>query len=129
MTGIPYVGCGVKSSAVAMDKDLSKRLFRDAGIPTSQWRLVRAGEFDDATRVVDEIVDGFGLPVFVKPAELGSSVGVTRATTDAELKDGLEEAFRQRSGLLIWVKVHPWLDSLRSDPRYGEILKKMGLQA
>ena len=93
MTGIPYVGCGVKSSAMAMDKDIAKRLFRDAGIPTSRWSVVREPEFGDAPRVVEDIIDDLGLPVFVKPAELGSSVGVARAATEAELKDGIEAAF------------------------------------
>ncbi len=92
MTGTPYVGCGVKASAMAMDKDMAKRIFRDAGIPTAEWRVVRAGEFADASGVVAGILDDLGLPVFVKPAELGSSVGVTRAETEAELKDGIEIA-------------------------------------
>jgi D-alanine-D-alanine ligase len=93
MTGIPYVGCRVKSSAIAMDKDIAKRLLRDAGIPVARWMVVRSDEFDDAPRVVSELVSDLGLPVFVKPAELGSSVGVTRATSDAELKEGIERAF------------------------------------
>ena len=94
LTGIPYVGCGVKSSAMAMDKDIAKRLFRDAGIPSGRWCIVRVDEFYDAPQVLDDIVNDLGLPVFVKPAELGSSIGITMATTDADLKDGLEAAFQ-----------------------------------
>lgn len=93
MMGTPYVGCGVKSSAMAIDKDISKRIFREAGIPTNRFRIVRDDEVSAGPRIVDDIIDDLGLPVFIKPAELGSSVGVNRATTDAQLKDGLEEAF------------------------------------
>ena len=93
LAGIPYVGCGVKSSAIAMDKDIAKRLFRDAGLPVSDWCILRAAEFFDTPRVVDRIANKFGLPVFVKPAELGSSVGITRPTSSTELHDGIEAAF------------------------------------
>ena len=92
--GVPYVGCGVKASAMAMDKDFTKRLLRDAGLAVARWVVVRAGEFDDATAVVDDLVADLGLPVFVKPAELGSSIGVTKAATDAEIKDGIRLALR-----------------------------------
>ncbi|MFQ5555613.1 MAG: D-alanine--D-alanine ligase family protein [Acidimicrobiia bacterium] len=90
--GIPYVGCGVKASAVAMDKDFAKRMLRDAGIEVGRWRTVRTGDSEDAPRVVDDLIADLGLPVFVKPAELGSSVGVSKAATDAELKDGITRA-------------------------------------
>ncbi len=93
MAGTPYVGCGVASSAMAMDKDVAKRLFHQAGIPTGGWQVVRLEDFDDPGSVVDRIRSDLGLPVFVKPARLGSSVGITKAATDAELKDGLRRAF------------------------------------
>jgi D-alanine-D-alanine ligase len=92
MIGVPYVGCGVLSSAVAMEKDVAKRLFESAGIPTAQWEVVRRRDFDDPAAVVARIVGALGLPVFVKPAELGSSVGVSRAATESELKAGIEAA-------------------------------------
>ncbi len=91
--GVAYVGCGVKASAVAMDKDVAKRLLRDAGIGVTRWRALRTSDFDDAPRMVGDLVEDLGLPAFVKPAELGSSVGVTKAATDAELKDGILKAF------------------------------------
>jgi D-alanine-D-alanine ligase len=90
---IPYVGCGVAASAMAMDKDVAKRIFRQAGIPTSAWRVVRLEEFGDPGAVVAEIRADLGVPVFVKPARLGSSVGITKAATDAEAKDGIRRAF------------------------------------
>ncbi len=89
IAGIPYVGCHVTSSALAMEKDLTKRLAVQAGIPSARWRVVRSSDFDDPTQVADGIVDDLGLPVFVKPAELGSSVGITRCTTELELKEGI----------------------------------------
>ena len=92
MMGVPYVGSRVKSSALAMDKDFTKRLLRDAGIDVPRWRVVRAGEFDDAPRVVGDLVADLGAETFVKPAELGSSVGVVSAATEADLKDGIERA-------------------------------------
>ena len=90
--GIPYVGCGVLSSALAMDKDNAKRVIEAAGIATTPWMIVRSGDFFDPAATIEGIVDRLGLPLFVKPAELGSSVGVSRATTEAELKDGILEA-------------------------------------
>ncbi len=105
-TGVPYVGCGVKASAVAMDKDLAKRLLRDAGIGVSRWRAVRTGQFDDAPRVVSDLVEDLGLPAFVKPAELGSSVGVTKAATDAELKDGILKAFEYGPKVVVEEAIH-----------------------
>lgn len=92
MMGVPYVGSGVKSSALAMDKDFTKRLLRDAGIDVPKWRVVRAGEFDDAASVVAQLVSDLGAETFVKPAELGSSVGVMSVSTEADLKDGIERA-------------------------------------
>jgi D-alanine-D-alanine ligase len=95
MAGIPYVGSGVVGSAVAMDKDVAKRLFRDAGISISPFVVVRRGGFeDDPAGVVGRLAGDLDYPVFVKPAELGSSVGISRADDDGSLKDGLAEAFR-----------------------------------
>jgi len=92
IAGIPYVGCGVAASAVAMEKDLTKRLAVQAGIPTCAWRVVRQTDFLDPSRVADDVIGDLGLPVFVKPVELGSSVGITRCGTDLELKDGILKA-------------------------------------
>lgn len=89
---IPYVGCQVKSSAVAMDKDFTKQLAATAGVPVIPWRVVRRRDFDDPGSVVDDIVDEFGLPVFAKPAELGSSVGISMCDTEAALKEGIQTA-------------------------------------
>lgn len=92
IAGLRYVGCHVLSSALGMDKDIAKRLATHAGIPTPAWRVVRTADLDDAPSTVERISDDLGLPVFVKPAELGSSVGVTKADSEAQLKEGLEIA-------------------------------------
>ncbi len=95
MAGVPYVGSGVVGSAVAMDKDIAKRLFSEAGIPISPFVVIRSGEFTEdpagTTAMVGEVL---GYPVFVKPAELGSSVGISRADDDGSLKDAIVEALR-----------------------------------
>jgi len=93
IAGIPYVGCSVTASAVAMDKDMAKRLAVTAGIPTGAWRVVRGPDLDEPAKTVERLIDALGLPVFVKPAELGSSVGITRCSSDVELKDGILRAF------------------------------------
>ncbi len=94
IAGIPYVGCDVLSSALGMDKDIAKRLATHAGIASPEWQVVRGPGLGDAPATVSRLVDEMGLPLFVKPAALGSSVGITKAETEAELKEGLEEAFR-----------------------------------
>lgn len=93
LAGLPYVGAGVLGSAVAMDKGVAKDLLKAAGLPQAGW-LVRAGwEVPDvAARVsfATEVASTLGWPVFVKPANLGSSVGVSRAD-DAESFSGALE--------------------------------------
>lgn len=95
MAGVPYVGCGVLASAVAMEKDIAKRLIVAAGLDTAPWEVVRSAQFvPDPGGTVQRVVAALGLPVFIKPVELGSSIGVTKAHTEAEMKDGIEEALR-----------------------------------
>lgn len=95
MAGLPYVGSGVLGSAAAMDKDVAKRLFRDAGLPITPFLAVRRGDFDDDPgRVVGDAGSLIGYPAFVKPAALGSSVGISRVVDASEMKDALAEAYR-----------------------------------
>ena len=92
MANVPYVGCGVTASALAMEKDFAKQIFSQQRIPTAGWVAVHQDDFGSPAAVVQGIVRRLGLPVFVKPAELGSSVGVAKANTEAELKDGIRDA-------------------------------------
>jgi D-alanine-D-alanine ligase len=89
LADLPYVGPGVLGSAVAMDKELAKRVLRDAGVPTVDFLVQRRGELD-----ADAIIAKLGLPVFVKPANLGSSVGINKAKSRESLVDALDEAAR-----------------------------------
>lgn len=95
MADLPYVGAGVAASAVGMDKVLMKAVFRDAGLPIvdSAFYLRRAWQ-SDPDGVRREIEDRFGYPCFVKPANLGSSVGVSKAHDAAELDAALALAAR-----------------------------------
>ena len=92
LAAIPYVGAGVAASALCMDKDLFKKVLRDSGIPVAQHVALRLG---------DAIANPFGFPCFVKPARLGSSVGITKAHDEGELEDAVALAFRHDDKVLI----------------------------
>ena len=92
LAAIPYVGAGVAASALCMDKDLFKKVLRDSGIPVAQHVALRLG---------DAIANPFGFPCFVKPARLGSSVGITKARDEGELEDAVALAFRHDDKVLI----------------------------
>lgn len=100
MAGAPYVGCGVLGSAVGMDKDVSKRLLRDAGLPVVDYIVARAGRGTEA-ELVGRVEAELGYPCFVKPANLGSSVGVAKVRSPSELPAALREAFRYDRKLVI----------------------------
>jgi D-alanine-D-alanine ligase len=89
LADLPYVGPGVLGSAVAMDKEHTKRVLRDAGVPIVDFLIQRREGLD-----ADAIIATLGLPVFVKPANLGSSVGINKAKTRESLVAALEEAAR-----------------------------------
>jgi D-alanine-D-alanine ligase len=93
MADIPYVGCGVLASACGMDKVTMKSLFRDAGLPICRhvWLLRRDYENDPASAVA-RIAENVGFPAFVKPANLGSSVGVSRAEDVESLRNAISLA-------------------------------------
>ncbi len=93
LANVPYVGCGVLASAVGMDKALMKRVFGAAGLPQCAYIVVsRRRVLAETTVVAEELADALDLPVFVKPANLGSSVGISKARTIEELVDALKLA-------------------------------------
>ncbi|MBN1827120.1 MAG: D-alanine--D-alanine ligase [Candidatus Eisenbacteria bacterium] len=92
LAGIPYVGSGVAASAVGMDKDLMKRLFRDAGLRTAEWITVRKGRWKEDRETVLREASRIGFPCFVKPANLGSSVGIGKAKDGDGLARAIDEA-------------------------------------
>jgi D-alanine-D-alanine ligase len=99
LAGVPYVGSGVVGSAVAMDKVMMKRAFAAADLPSARWLAYREGHDRDALRSEVEAVLGY--PAFVKPANLGSSVGVSKAHDRDELDAALDVAI----GFDEWVLV------------------------
>lgn len=94
---IPYQGAGVLGSAMAMNKIVSKRLYALAGLPVLPDVVIRAGQVFS----VDEIVETLGLPVVIKPATSGSSIGMTIVKSAADLAAAIEKAFRYDHDVLI----------------------------
>lgn len=93
LAGMPYVGSGVLGSAVGMDKAMTKIVLTQAGIPQIPWTLVMRSEWERNPELVEaKLVEEFGFPVFVKPANMGSSVGITKAHDAPELHQALREA-------------------------------------
>jgi D-alanine-D-alanine ligase len=92
LAGVPYVGAGVLASALCMDKDVFKSVLRDRGIPVTENITLRTG---------DEARNPFGYPCFVKPARLGSSVGITKAHDETELRAGVALAFEHDEKVLV----------------------------
>ncbi|NNM58307.1 MAG: D-alanine--D-alanine ligase [Legionellales bacterium] len=90
LANLPFVGSDVLSSAICMDKDMAKRLVRDAGIPTPNFITLR--QRDLATLNEDQIIKTLGLPCFVKPANMGSSIGISKVTKKADLRKAIDEA-------------------------------------
>lgn len=93
LANVPYVGAGVLGSAVAMDKAVAKTLFAAAGLPIVRHLVVPARRWDaDAAAVLDDVAGRLAWPLFVKPANLGSSVGVSKAGTRPELRRAIGRA-------------------------------------
>jgi D-alanine-D-alanine ligase len=93
MAGIAYVGCGVSAAAVAMDKVLAKQLAVANGIPVSKFLTFTKADLErEPGLALKAIVKNLTYPLFVKPAHLGSSIGISRVKNDAELRNGLEVA-------------------------------------
>ena len=97
VAGIPLAGCGILGSANALDKDIAKRLLREAGLGVARSLTVRRSE----TLGFDQARATLGLPLFVKPARQGSSVGVSKATTAEAFAAALAEAFRHDDKVLV----------------------------
>lgn len=94
VAGIPYVGSGVLASAVGMDKAMMKVALADAGLPIVDYALLRRHAWEQAPEaIVDSLLARFDLPIFVKPANLGSSVGISKVRVPRELRPALELAF------------------------------------
>jgi D-alanine-D-alanine ligase len=98
LAGLPFVGAGVLGSALGMDKDVMKRLLREGGVPVADFIALRAR---GAAPSWDELASRLGPVVFVKPANMGSSVGVSKVRSAAEYSAALDEAFRWDRKVLV----------------------------
>jgi D-alanine-D-alanine ligase len=92
LAGIPYVGAGVLGSALGMDKAVQKVLFAAVGLPVGPHEVIQEREWEEDRESVEARVEGLGMPVFVKPATLGSSVGITKVKLLDDLTAAMEEA-------------------------------------
>jgi D-alanine-D-alanine ligase len=97
VAGVPLAGCGILGSATAIDKEIAKRLLREAGLPVARSLSFARGDAPS----FEDVVRALGAPVFVKPARQGSSVGVSKAGTADEFRAALDEAFRHDGKLLV----------------------------
>ncbi len=97
LANVPFVGAGVLGSAVGMDKDVMKRLLRDAGIPVPKFLVFSHGDKPSFNVMTQTL----GLPVFVKPANLGSSVGISKAKDEAGFRKAVQIAYRYDTKILI----------------------------
>jgi D-alanine-D-alanine ligase len=107
LTSVPYTGSGHLASALAMDKDLSKHLFRAAGVPTADWRMIGDRETGSRKRetgtiaFADEVERELGLPVVVKPSKQGSTVGLTVVRDIEQLWPAVEEAAKYDDEVMV----------------------------
>lgn len=99
--GLPYVGCDVLSSAVGMNKYVMKTVFKDNGIPVLDCRVYNLVDFEDPQELMDRVEESFAYPVIVKPINLGSSVGISKAGSREKLEDALNLAFTFSQKVLV----------------------------
>jgi D-alanine-D-alanine ligase len=101
LAGIPYVGAGVLGSAVGMDKDIQKRLLREAGLPVVRYAVVERWQWREEPKRAADLARALEYPVFVKPNALGSSVGISKVKSESALGAALEDAFAYDRKVLI----------------------------
>ncbi len=101
MAGLPFVGCDTLSSAACMDKCLTHTVLDYNGIRTAKWAAVLQKDISHLDEKCREIGDKLGFPLFVKPANAGSSIGVNKATDLEELKDAVQIAFSHDSKVIV----------------------------
>lgn len=101
MARIPYVGCGLLASAACMDKAATHTMLDYNGIRTAKWRMIGQREMNKLEERCEEIAEALGFPLFVKPANAGSSIGVNRANNADELLDAVKIAFSHDNKVII----------------------------
>jgi D-alanine-D-alanine ligase len=98
LLGIPYTGSGVLASSMAIDKVMTKRVLLSEGLPTPTYVLLRRGRYNSAD--IDAVADTLGLPLIVKPAREGSSIGLTKVTVRADMAGAVERAAQLDADIL-----------------------------
>lgn len=102
MLGLPYVGAGVLGSSVGMDKVIMKNVFQDHNFPVAKYRVILKPDWQqNSANIIQDIIDYFGFPVFVKPANLGSSVGISKARNKEELMVAIDSAGRYDRKIIV----------------------------
>jgi D-alanine-D-alanine ligase len=102
LADIPYVGAGVAASAISMDKDLMKTIFQHRGLPILKWMTIKRKEWQkDKEKILSLVQDDFEYPLFVKPTNLGSSVGITKVHKKEELDKAIDLASSYDRKILI----------------------------
>jgi len=101
LSGMPYVGCGVLSSAICMDKSFAKILARDIGLKQTEYTVVHAWDQESIAAAVKRVQTRIKYPCFVKPANAGSSVGISKVGNKKDLADAIEAAARVDSKVII----------------------------
>ncbi len=102
MAGVPYVGAGVLASAAGMDKATSKALFREAGLPVGPYMVILESQWRSGRSIILELVrKNLELPLFVKPSNLGSSIGISKVKARTRTAAAIEKAFRYDRKILV----------------------------
>ncbi|MFA5931891.1 MAG: D-alanine--D-alanine ligase family protein [Candidatus Paceibacterota bacterium] len=97
LAGVPFIGPSVLGSAVGMDKEIMKRILRDAGIPIGKFVAIKENDKINFNKIKKEL----GSPMFIKPANMGSSVGISKVRNEKEFKKGISDAFKYDSKIII----------------------------
>lgn len=101
LAGIPYVGCDLLASAACMDKAVTHTILDRNNIKTAKWKVILSSELNHLDKKCRQIIDELGLPLFVKPANSGSSIGINKASDFQSLKEAVKIAFAHDSKVVI----------------------------
>lgn len=102
LMNIPYVSCGVTSSAICMDKVFAKKILKDEGLPIVDYKYFYKSDLpDELSNIIAEIEQDISYPCFIKPANLGSSVGISKANNSSELETGIISAAKYDTKILV----------------------------
>lgn len=101
MSNIPYVGCDVISSANCMDKDVTHIILKNSGIKTAPWYSISSSDLSHLDEKIEEILKVLDFPMFVKPANSGSSIGINRVTNSEDLKNAIKYAFTHDKKVIV----------------------------